>query len=119
MLQESACVAGTIQIGQAAKLTALSIDAIRLYERRALLPTVPRTPGRFRLYTADDVSRLTLLSKCRALGSHCKRLSGCWICENARETRAGGQGTAEDETGQGPRHDPGAARIRTRGWRLI
>ena len=41
---DSAAVAGTIQIGEAAKLTALSIDAIRLYERRALLPKVPGTP---------------------------------------------------------------------------
>ena len=68
MLQESACVAGTIQIGQAAKLTALSIDAIRLYERRALLPRVPRTPGRFRLYTAEDVSRLTFIKQMQGVG---------------------------------------------------
>jgi len=68
MLQDSVAVAGTIQIGEAAKLTALSIDAIRLYERRALLPKVPRTAGRFRLYTADDVSRLTFIKQMQAVG---------------------------------------------------
>ena len=68
MLQDSAAVAGTIQIGEAAKLTALSIDAIRLYERRALLPKLSRTPGRFRLYTADDLSRLTFIKQMQGVG---------------------------------------------------
>ena len=68
MLQDSATVAGTIQIGEAAKLTALSIDAIRLYERRALLPKVPRTPGRFRLYTTDDLSRLIFIKQMQGVG---------------------------------------------------
>ena len=39
-----------MQIGEVAKLTALTVDAIRFYERRALLPKAPRTAGRFRLY---------------------------------------------------------------------
>ena len=68
MLQGSTAVAGTIQIGEAAKLTALSIDAIRLYERRALLPKLSRTPGRFRLYTADDLSRLTFIKQMQGVG---------------------------------------------------
>ena len=68
MVQGSAAVAGTIQIGKAAKVTALSIDAIRLYERRALLPQVPRTAGRFRLYTADDLSRLTFIKQMQGVG---------------------------------------------------
>jgi DNA-binding transcriptional MerR regulator len=68
MLQNSVAVAGTIQIGEAAKLTALSIDAIRLYERRALLPKMPRTAGRFRLYTADDVSRLSFIKQMQGVG---------------------------------------------------
>jgi len=68
MFQGSVVVAGTIQIGEAAKLTALSIDAIRLYERRALLPKVPRTAGRFRLYTSDDVSRLSFIKQMQGVG---------------------------------------------------
>ncbi len=68
MLQSSAAVVGTIQIGKAAKVTALSVDAIRLYERRALLHQVPRTAGRFRLYTADDISRLTFIKQMQGVG---------------------------------------------------
>src|SRR5713226_6533405 len=39
----------SMQIGEVAKLTTLTVDAIRFYERRALLPKAPRTVGRFRL----------------------------------------------------------------------
>ena len=32
------------------------------------LPRVPRTPGRFRLYTAEDVSRLTFIKQMQGVG---------------------------------------------------
>ena len=58
VLQASENQRSTIQIGEAAQLAKLSIDTIRFYERRALLPRAPRTGGQFRLFTADDVQRL-------------------------------------------------------------
>ena len=58
----------TIQIGEAAQQAKLSIDTIRFYERRALLPRAPRTEGRFRLYTADDVVRLVFIRQVQGLG---------------------------------------------------
>ena len=58
----------TIQIGEAAQQAKLSIDTIRFYERRALLPRVPRTEGHFRLYTTDDVARLTFIKQMQGLG---------------------------------------------------
>ena len=58
----------TMQIGGVAKLTALSVDAIRFYERRALLPKPPRTAGRFRLYTNQDVERLDFIRRMQGLG---------------------------------------------------
>ena len=57
-----------IQIGRAARQAGLSIDTIRFYERRSLLPTVPRTAGRFRLYSADDIARLTFIRQMQGLG---------------------------------------------------
>jgi MerR HTH family regulatory protein len=57
-----------IQIGEAAKRTSLSIDAIRFYERRALLPKPDRTEGRFRLYTEDDLLRLQFIREMQSLG---------------------------------------------------
>jgi len=53
----------TIQIGQATHRTALTVDTIRFYERRAQLPVAPRTTGQFRVYTADDISRLNLIKQ--------------------------------------------------------
>lgn len=58
----------TIQIGRAAQRAGLSIDTLRFYERRSLLPRVPRTPGRFRLYSADDIARLTFIRQMQGLG---------------------------------------------------
>jgi DNA-binding transcriptional MerR regulator len=58
----------TIQIGQAAQRAGLSIDTIRFYERRSLLPRVPRTAGRFRLYSPDDIARLTFIRQMQGLG---------------------------------------------------
>ena len=58
----------TFQIGELAKRTALSIDAIRFYERRRLLPPAFRSAGRFRLYTTDDIERLRFVQRIQRLG---------------------------------------------------
>ncbi len=68
MPQVSDRATSTMQIGEVAKLTALTVDAIRFYERRALLPKAPRSAGRFRLYTKDDVARLGFIRQMQGLG---------------------------------------------------
>lgn len=57
-----------MRIGEAARQAALSVDAIRFYERRALLPEAPRTAGRFRLYSQKDVARLRFIRRAQAMG---------------------------------------------------
>ena len=57
-----------LQIGDVARMTSVSVDAIRFYERRSLLPKAPRTPGRFRLYSDADVSRLNFIKQVQGLG---------------------------------------------------
>ena len=54
--------------GEVSKRTSLSVDAIRFYERSSLLPALPRTVGRFRLYTDNDVARLSFIQKMQSLG---------------------------------------------------
>jgi DNA-binding transcriptional MerR regulator len=61
-------MSSTMQIGEAAKRTALTVDAIRFYERRSLLPKPVRTAGRFRLYSEDDVARLGFIRQMQGLG---------------------------------------------------
>ncbi len=68
MPQVSDRATSNMQIGEVAKLTALTVDAIRFYERRALLPKAPRTAGRFRLYTKNDVARLDFIRQMQGLG---------------------------------------------------
>jgi DNA-binding transcriptional MerR regulator len=57
-----------MQIGELAKRSALTIDAIRFYEKRRLLPKPLRSTGRFRLYAADDIERLRFIRQMHGLG---------------------------------------------------
>lgn len=56
------------RIGEAAERASVSIDTIRFYERRELLPKPSRTTGRFRLYTEDDLVRLRFIRQMQGLG---------------------------------------------------
>jgi MerR family transcriptional regulator, mercuric resistance operon regulatory protein len=57
-----------MQIGEVAKRASLTVDAIRFYERRKLLPRSERTSGKFRLYTEDAVERLRFIQQMQGLG---------------------------------------------------
>ena len=57
-----------MQIGTVAKKIGLSVDAIRFYERNALLPPPPRTQGGFRQYSENDVETLNFIGRVQNLG---------------------------------------------------
>ena len=57
-----------MQIGELAKRTTLTIDAIRFYEKRRLLPKAARSAGGFRLYTTSDIEQLHFIRQMHALG---------------------------------------------------
>ena len=59
---------GAFQIGELAKRSHLTVDAIRFYERRKLLPAPIRTVGRFRMYSDNDVERLRFIRQMQTLG---------------------------------------------------
>ncbi|MBT8425712.1 MAG: MerR family DNA-binding protein, partial [Silicimonas sp.] len=44
------------------------IETIRYYERESIVPKPERATNNRRLYSKDDVGRLTFLKKCRDLG---------------------------------------------------
>lgn len=67
MLSVQNGVQPTFQIGELARRAALSIDAIRFYERRKLLPPAFRSAGRFRLHTTGDVERLRFVQRMQRL----------------------------------------------------
>lgn len=57
-----------MQIGAVGKKVGLSVDAIRFYERNALLPRPPRTEGGFRQYGESDVEALGFIRRVQNLG---------------------------------------------------
>ena len=55
-------------IGAVSEKTGCNIETIRFYEKEGLLPTPERSSGGHRLYTADHISRLYFIRRCRDLG---------------------------------------------------
>ncbi|HEV2387291.1 MAG TPA: heavy metal-responsive transcriptional regulator [Candidatus Acidoferrales bacterium] len=65
-----------MQIGVVARRTGVSVDAIRFYERRALLPRPPRTAGGFRQYGEADVETLAFMRRVQGLGFQLSEIRG-------------------------------------------
>jgi DNA-binding transcriptional MerR regulator len=57
-----------MQIGELAERTGMSIRTLRHYDEIGLLRPSARSDGGFRLYTADDESRLLLIRRMKPLG---------------------------------------------------
>lgn len=57
-----------MQVGTIAKRTGLSADAIRFYERSALLRLAPRTDGGFRQYGEGDIETLLFIRRAQGFG---------------------------------------------------
>jgi len=59
---------GLYRMGAVASLTGLPAGTIRAWERRYGMLNPERTDGGFRLYTEDDIKRLSLIQRLRAFG---------------------------------------------------
>lgn len=57
-----------VTIGDLGKLTETKIETIRYYERIGLLPPTARTSGNYRVYSKDQVGRLSFVRRARDLG---------------------------------------------------
>jgi DNA-binding transcriptional MerR regulator len=57
-----------MRIGELARATGVSADALRYYERLGLLPRASRSKGGYRQYDASSLARLGFIRKARALG---------------------------------------------------
>lgn len=58
----------SLQIGQVAKKTGLTVDAIRFYEKAGLLPRPARTEAGYRRYHEREVADLEFIQKAQQLG---------------------------------------------------
>lgn len=57
-----------LRIGEVAARAGVSIDAVRFYERKKLLPPAPRTEGGFRLFHLETVERVRFIKQAQELG---------------------------------------------------
>lgn len=57
-----------MQIGELSRLSGVSIDTVRYYERHGVLPAPARQPSGYRRYGASDVQRLRFVARAKALG---------------------------------------------------
>jgi len=57
-----------MKIGQVADAAGVSVDTVRFYERRGVLPAPERLPSGYRTYTTATVERIRLARRLKALG---------------------------------------------------
>lgn len=57
-----------VKIGELSREANVSVDTVRYYERRGLIPLAPRTGAGYRTYSADDVRRLKFIVHAKELG---------------------------------------------------
>ena len=57
-----------MQSGELARLTGVSSDTLRHYERLGLLPKPPRTNGGYRSYAPDSLERVRLIRRALSVG---------------------------------------------------
>jgi len=59
---------GTLRSGELARLTGVSTDTLRVYERRGLLPAPRRSANGYREYPAEALVRVRLVRRALAIG---------------------------------------------------
>lgn len=57
-----------LRIGELAARTGVSIDTVRFYERKRLLPRAARTGGGFRLFNAETIERIRFIKQAQDIG---------------------------------------------------
>jgi Hg(II)-responsive transcriptional regulator len=61
-------------VGELAKQTGVNLETVRFYEKQNLLPEPERTPGGHRLYTSEDVDRLSFIQRAKWVGFTLKEI---------------------------------------------
>jgi len=74
-----------LQIGQVAKKTGLSVDAIRFYEKAGLLPKPGRTDAGYRVYQQHEVADLEFIKKAQQLGFSLKEIRELFLIQRHPE----------------------------------
>ena len=91
-----------MKIGEVARLAEVSIDTVRFYEQRGVLPPAPRRPSGYREYSTATVGRIQLARRMQSVGLSLDEIIDAL---SAHDT---GQATCESE---GSRLDAALGRV--------
>ena len=80
-----------MKIAQVAAAAGVSIDTVRFYERRGVLPAAPRTAAGYRIFTEATVTRIRLARRLQDLGLTLDEITG------ALHVQHEGQASCESE----------------------
>ena len=64
-----------LRIGEVAAICGVSVDTIRHYERKKLLPPIGRSAGGYRIYSQEAVRRIRIVRRALAIGFSLEELS--------------------------------------------
>src|SRR5216683_6933538 len=78
---------GELKIGEVATLSGVSLDTLRYYERRQLLPRPRRTPGGFRLFDSGTIEQVRFIKQAQELGFSLDEIGGLLATGGAKECR--------------------------------
>src|SRR5215213_9083058 len=65
-----------LRIGELASRSGVSVDTVRYYERRRLLPGAARTTGGFRLFKPEAVERIRFIKHAQEIGLSLDEIKG-------------------------------------------
>lgn len=74
-----------LRIGEVANRSGVSIDTVRYYERRRLLPVAPRTAGGYRMFASDAIERVLFIKQAQELGFSLDEIEGLLTTGGAEE----------------------------------
>jgi DNA-binding transcriptional MerR regulator len=72
-----------VKIGQVASAAGVSIDTVRFYERRGVLPPAPRTASGYRVFPESAVTRITVARRLQQLGLTLDEIAGALHAQEA------------------------------------
>lgn len=74
-----------LQIGELAKLSSVSVDTVRYYEKRKLIHSVSRTYGGFRLFNSNTVEQIKFIKQAQEFGFSLDEIKGLMVSGSAEE----------------------------------
>lgn len=76
-----------LRIGEIARRAGVSVDTLRYYEKRNLLPRAPRSEGGFRLFGLDAIGRVRFIKQAQEMGFSLDEIRGLVTGGGAGECR--------------------------------